>query len=359
MSPDFVVQDIVETYSSFIWTDRYDLCGDFELYLPVKSAPASLLVKDNYLSRGDSDRLMIIETVELTTNADSGDFYKITGKSLESILNRRIIRDFTILTGSLQESIHYLLNRDVIYPSLTARKISNFDFVQSTDPLVTTLTTSAQYRGENLYDTIVSLCQSNGIGFKTILGSDFRFKFQLFCGKDRSQSQSVNPCVIFSPTFDNLLSSDFVDSNASWKNCSLVGGEGDGAERRVVDTASPSGSEWSGLARREVFTDAAGASSKNSDGSTINDTDYANQLIQKGQDDLATKSNSPKFDGSIAPGVNFKYNEDYSIGDVIQLEDGYGNSQRVIITEYIYSVSDTEVKEYPTLTALEEATDGS
>ena len=46
--------DIVDTFNSLIWTDRYDEYGDFEIYTSVTDQALSLLQMDYYLqSRSD------------------------------------------------------------------------------------------------------------------------------------------------------------------------------------------------------------------------------------------------------------------------------------------------------------------
>ena len=82
---------LVDAFESMIWTDRYDEAGDFELYLSAESSALGYLKHGYYLWNKHSDRLMIIETIEITTDVENGSHCKVTGRSLESILDRRII----------------------------------------------------------------------------------------------------------------------------------------------------------------------------------------------------------------------------------------------------------------------------
>ena len=286
------VIDIVETFNSFIWTDRYNEYGDFELRISIDDRSVKALRIDRYLQNRDSDHLMIIDTLEIDSDAEDGTYLVVTGKSLESILGRRIVWGLKILEGNLQNGIKSLLNENVISPSNLDRKINNFVFEESTDPLITELSIKAQYTGDNLYDVIHTICENQNLGFKVTLNDSKQFVFKLYSGKDRSYSQSENPYVIFSPKFDNLLSGNYIESKAAWKNVTLVGGEGEGTERRYTAVGNVSG-----LKRREIFTDARDVSSTTEAGETISSDAYISLLRQRGKEKLSENVNVMSFEG--------------------------------------------------------------
>lgn len=97
-----------------------------------------------------------------------------------------------------------MLNECIISPSIADRKISNFVFVPSTDPKITSLKIDNQYTGDCLYDVIKGLCEENNIGFKIVLTDENKFAFSLYAGVDRSYEQTENPYVVFSPNFENI-----------------------------------------------------------------------------------------------------------------------------------------------------------
>lgn len=150
---------VLDTFQSFIWTDRYRGYGDFEIYMPAETSALSYLKEGNYLVTKDSDRMMIIEDIQVDTDAENGNHLIVTGRSLESILCRRVIWGYKVLNGNFQDAIRTLLNENVIAPSNSKRKIPNFVFRVSTDTRITGLTVDTQFLGENLYDAILSLCE--------------------------------------------------------------------------------------------------------------------------------------------------------------------------------------------------------
>ena len=194
--------------------------------------------------------------IQITSDTEDGNHVTVTGRSLESILDRRIVWGQKLLSGNLQNGIKTLLNENVISPSDSNRKIPNFIFKESIDPAITKLKLEAQYTGDNLYDVIQKICEEQGIGFKITLNDEKQFVFELYAGSDRSYDQTENPYVIFSPKFENIINSNYIESKASLKTVTLVGGEGEGAGRRYTTVGG-----GSGLNRRELFTDARDISS--------------------------------------------------------------------------------------------------
>lgn len=351
LDKNFASSDTLDVFESLIWTDRYAEYGDFELYMPANKKTLDMLPSGYYLYLKESEHMMIIEDFELDTDTDEGVHLKVTGRSLESILDRRIVWGLTTLTGSLQNGIKKLLDENIISPSDASRKIPNFVFRASTDERITALNIDAQYFGENLYDVIVDICKSENIGFKVVLeGSNF--VFSLYMGQDRSYDQDVNPYVVFSPGFDNLMNSNYIESEKTLKTITLVAGEGEGSNRKTVSVASTEGGK-SALERRELFTDAAGVSST-VDGGTLTDAEYNSQLIQKGFEELSKNKKTTSFEGEVDSGTTYTYSEDYYLGDVVQIANEFGREKCSQITEFVRSQDDTGLEYYPTFSSYED-----
>lgn len=225
LNPNLETIKNIDTLKSLIWTDRYYGAGDFEIYTPVNLELMSFLQQDYYLWHKGSEHLMMIESIEIKCDLEEGDHLIVTGRSLEFILDRRIVWEQTILTGNFQDAIQTLLNENVISPAIEDRKISNFIFEPSTDPNILSLTVDAQIeRGTNLYEAILALCFERGVGFK-ITPSDDKFIFKLYKGQDRSYDQFDNPYVVFSSNFENLINSNYIETKTNLKTVTLVDGE--------------------------------------------------------------------------------------------------------------------------------------
>lgn len=350
LNKEFESVGIIDAFNSFIWTDRYDSYGDFELYLPMNIELFSFIQEDYYLWISTSEHCMIIEKITIDSNVEDGDFLTISGRSLESILDRRIVWGQKILSGGLQDCVETLLNECIISPTITDRKITNFRFEPSTDPSITALQLDVQYNGDNLYDVINTICTKSGIGFKMVLDDYNNIVFSLYKGVDRSYIQNENPYVVFSSEFDNLLNSNFFHSKAEFKNVAYVAGEGEGKSQKNTSVSIGS---FAGIDRREIYVDASGISSDTEDGE-LTAEEYTSQLAEKGKEELSTHLCQTAFEGELEPNTMYVYGKDYNIGDIVQVADNYGNERTVYISEIVTSQDENGTLIYPTFKSLEE-----
>ena len=350
LDENFNTVAVIDDYISLIWTERYSEYGDFELYTLATIELLQILKKDRYLAISESDRVMIIDDIKLETDIEDGVFLTVTGKSLESILERRIIWGQRTIKNNLQFSIKALLNENIIRPVDGERRIDNFVFEESNDEVFVDLELGAQFMGDNLYDVIRALCEATGIGFKIVLNAANQFVFSLYAGKDRTYSQNDYPYVVFSPEFDNLLSSDFRDTNKALKNAAFVVGEEleDGSGNRTRSVG-----DGVGLSRREIFVDAKGVSSKTEDGEVLPDSDYNKLLDQEGQNRLAECIEVSTFTANVDYSRMFKYGEHYFMGDVVQIANEFDIEGTARVTELIRSHSETGLDIYPTFIMIE------
>lgn len=346
LNADFESIAVIDTYESMIWTDRYNAYGDFEIYFAMDESLLEYIKEDYYLWLKESDHSMIIEDIKIDADTEEGNRLIVTGRSLESILERRIIWGQRIFSGNLQNAIQTMLNENIISPSVADRKIANFIFVPSTDSKITSLTIDNQYTGDDLYTVIKGLCEENNIGFKIVLTDDNQFAFSLYAGADRSYDQTENPYVVFSPNFENIINSNYFSSKAGYRNVTLVAGEGEGASRKTTVVGSASG-----LDRRELFTDARDISSDTEDG-TLSDAEYIAQLRTKGLKNLADHMITTAFEGEVEVTRLFKYGEDFFIGDIVQIANEYGNENSAYISELIISNSNEGLSIYPTFKTI-------
>lgn len=348
---NFQSEGLIDAFESFIWVDRYSSYGDFELYTTITKKYLELIKQDKILWIEDSEHSMFVEKVEIISDVENGNYLLVSGKSLESILKRRIIWTQTILNGNLQDCVERLINDSIINPSISQRKIDNFIFERTDDPEITKLTYEGQFTGDELYEAIVQICDSVDIGFKIIIDNKKKqFVFKLYRGEDRSYSQTKNPYVIFSPKFENIINSNYLNDNSSYKNITLVAGEGEGNERKTVTVGD---NNLVGLKRRELFTDARDISSRDGD-RTISDSEYNQLLTTRGNEKLKENKNIKLFDGEVDTTKMYRYGKDFYMGDITQLESEYFSESRVRVVEFIHSIDKTGIKNYPTFEVVEE-----
>ncbi len=123
-NPKFELVGVIDSYTSLIWTERYNNCGDFEIMISANDKNVDILQNGYYIKRTDTDRVGIIETKTTQTNEETGDYIIVSGRMLESILDRRIVWQHTTLNGSINESVHRLLIEKRNFPRYKGKNYS-------------------------------------------------------------------------------------------------------------------------------------------------------------------------------------------------------------------------------------------
>lgn len=367
---DFIVKDrnvrpvaVVDLYSSAIWAERYSDAGEFELYLPLDSNYLDFLAVGNYLTIKDSDRAMIIESMQLESKLDSGEKVVLfKGGSLESILKRRIIWTQTSLTGNIVSVVESILNTNVISPGtggvgrVSPRAIPNFIFGGAVDSDTTAYlqsvgTIECQFNGETVFDAIKSICDQVNLGFKIVFNDAGKFVFYLYYGTNRTLSQAVRDAIVFSPEYDTLISSRYLQDFTPYRNVALVEGEEKENEPRKREIVYAGSTEPSGLDRRELYVSASDIHSEE-DGQTLSDSEYRNLLRYKGYLELQENKVTTAFDGEVETSIGPQFNRDYFLGDFVSTMNEFGLGSVAQITEYIRSYDAKGYSAYPSFVMI-------
>lgn len=350
--------EVLDNYTSLIWTERYSDVGDFELTLPFYIQYLPSLIPDNYICMDESDVVMVIEDVNLSSDSKEGYSMTITGRSLESVLDRRIVWNKTIInpndndTEKFQTSLKKILDSNIIKPSDSARKIPNFNFIVNDDPRFNSKDAifNGYFYGETLLEVVNSVCSTFDCGYSLRLNkSTKQLNFKLYYGVDRSFDQDKVPRIIFSPDYDNLSSSNVYNSIYNYKNTALVYGE---KEVDKPKTLTITDSKFKGYNRRETFVDASGINPYDDNQQLISDSLYMKLMKQKGYEELLESSYEDAFDGTSEDSLSFKYGKDYFIGDIVQTANEFGYKSRSRITEFIRSKNVNKSEQYPTFTSI-------
>lgn len=357
---------IIDTAQSIIWKSVYYGVGEFEIYVAATPTTLSLLQLDYYVTRLDNDECGIIEHIEITDEASEGKMIVASGRFLKSILERRIVMNChvggsgsaymwynipTTLSGNLETEVRRLVSNNTVnistnylYPrripelNMTDDDITGLDIViSSTNDSGASVDASKQVSYDNLLNYTDSVLQEYSCGAKMWLDLDdeqLRFRYKIYQGADRSRDSTTHQPLIFSKEFDNLTSLTYVLDNTTKKTTAFVGGEDTGSSRKFA-FANAYGDL--GLNRREVFVDA---SDLTTDGETGLEelTDYRQQLETKGYQTLATTLITETMEGKVdLTNSRLIYGKDYSLGDLITIEDKelnkYINSRILSVTE--------------------------
>lgn len=368
LNEHFETVAVIDTYESFIWTDRYNECGDFEIMLPGTQDNLDLYKIGYYVEIDSSEHTMIVETLETQADSETGVKLKVSGRSLESILDRRIFLNKVVIpNGTSTEAKQLWFNlRRCFYQTLmkngnnfpptfddkvtgAPRVIENFRYEKPSDPDIVAIEAEDQElnHGDNLYDAVVDICKEQYLGWKLIRDDEGFLNFSLYKGLNRSYGQDISkpqlPYVVFSPGYENIINSSFVNSTTTLKNVAMIVASGDNGD--VKANCFNGEVEPSGLYRRETTFSLDNIKQAGSDSDK-----FSTRLKKKAKKELAKSEyrETKTFTGKIDAESLFVYGSDFFIGDIVEVINEMGIESCGRITEFVMSITDDGVDYYPT-----------
>lgn len=353
---------VVDKFESLIWTERFSAAGDFQLALPSTLSNRKRFVPGVKLACNSSYRVMTVETVEDGTDSDGKKMIKLSGPSLEDILEDRVARgtlgDLTAtpkwtLTGTPGDIMRQIFHDICVTGILDSGDKITSVIEDSIFPVDTIAEPSDEYTVEldltTVYKAEKNLADLFGLGFRLVRHPLTSLLYwDVYSGSDRTSQQTTLPAVIFSPDLDNLQNTKELTTIQTYKNVayvfSPVGYEivyaldvdptVEGFERHVL------------LVQADDITD--------SDGPTA-----SAKMIQRGQEELGKNRRFSGFDGELSQKSQYKYGIDYNLGDLIEMRNSDGYTNYMQVTEQIMASDSEGDKSYPTLAINKFITPGS
>lgn len=393
---------VIENYESAIWNSKFDECGDFEMNFPYFDGFNTILELGEYVlcdefydKTLDEATLMVIETVEVSKDSDGTSKIKMTGRDIRILLDRRIVlnvREFKEWENEAQEIhntvktvIDTIIDENIIhaqglskqyddgmsgYIDVTVpperRVIDNFEIIDVSGFTDKNLKEDIGYKGDSLYEAISNLCKNYKLGFNVSYNfSDSKFKFRLLNRVDKTSEQNVNEPIIFSPSFENLSSGNYIESISVEKNAALIGGEGDeyNAMFNVIEPDDDLNINLRGFDRKEVYIDASSISQYDykDDSSpytiSVGNKEYLGIIKDKAKKEMDKLKRSQLYDGTVDSETGYKYLVDFNVGDIVDVMSEYGFTSKCYISEVILSIDASKRSIIPTFTSIDNEED--
>ncbi|EWM54181.1 siphovirus ReqiPepy6 Gp37-like family protein [Ruminococcus flavefaciens] len=318
------LEAVCDSFSSLLWDIEYYQCGCFEVYIAANPENLSIFQTGRIVGRDDdSQHFGIIDSVQIDTDAENGDYLTVKGRFLMCLLERRIIHPTYNVTAqkAYSEIVHdivrqnTLLNDNRRIPGLSLGSVSGACWEQ---------TATLQVSYENLMEWVYTICEKIGgsanIRLVKDVGETYKMVLDLAEGTDRSLLQEENPHIIFSDAYSNLLSFSYASDSAVTRNFAYIYGHGEGAERKnttyCVDT------EPTYLDRYELYVDAKDISEEEQvEGETvpIPEGQYIALLKTRGSEKLVDPKTASESE-IAADSTQYVYNRDYFVGDYVTVE---------------------------------------
>lgn len=300
---------------------QYYGVGEFEIYARATKTALAAFQNGNYITLPHLPYIWVIEDVKTPYEAGRGYMIIATGRQAKAILGKRIINKQTQLPAQLTPAVFALIQKNAGAEAGGVRKIEGLDELAS---VVVKPITETQVSYSNLLTYTDELLQAYETGAELTITEAAAFRYRIFEGVDRSAE------IIFSQTFDNLLSSNYGRSVAGLHNFALVGGQGEGTARILQEyDAAPS---LRGIDRAEIFVDAKDISNKYTDENgeeleldlTTADglATYKKWLTERGKAKTSASVQIETFEGEIdAVASPYKFGADFYLGDRVRVQD--------------------------------------
>lgn len=297
--------------------------GEFEVYTRATKTALAALKNGNYITLPNKPYIWVINDVRVTYEAGRGYMISAKGRQAKAILEKRIINAQTQLRGDITTAVFSLIRKHAGADAGDVRKIEGLEELTSAVVLPISET---QVSYKNLLTYTDELLQAHEVGAELTITKAAAFRYNLYEGVDRSEE------IIFSQTFDNLLSSSYARNTAAVRTVALIGGQGEGSERILHEyNAEPS---LSGIDRAEVFVDAKDISSKYTNESgeeteldltnAAELATYKGWLTERGKAATDAGAQIETFEGEINTAASvYKFGEDFYLGDRVRVQDDF------------------------------------
>jgi hypothetical protein len=299
----------VDAYEYLSWTRRYRRPGAWRCqinrYLPAAKefVPGRLV----HFRRNGEDRLGLIETrqISVDTSGRPSEQWTIAGREVLGILGDRLClhgvstgTGYDVQTGPAETVMRHYVDANAINPADYTRIVPFLSLAPTNAERGGTTKQSARF--DVLADLLESICAASGLGYRGRWSwDDRRLYFEVIEGVDRSDS------VKLSPALGNCTIKGYHESTNLAPSVAVVAGQGEAADRMVVDVGTVDG--LIGLARRERFVDAR-------------DLTTEADLRQRGAEKLAEDGDTTTLEIEYIQTAMYRYGEDFDIGDVVHVE---------------------------------------
>jgi hypothetical protein len=368
-------RDVIDSYISVVWTEKYLDSGTVVLSVPATLANREALKEGTFLSTPTSSEVMMIDTQDVQDN-----ILKVSGLTLDSFLaNRLVIPGNSVpfqsyVTGSQLPGVAMcdLVTRHCVAGGFVATGGTFFGGLIGAKQVITNLVIGnidqsgtpqpfSIKRGP-LLDPIKEIGVANGVGWylrpTNVLPGSYQLTFGTYSGLNRTSDQSVNGIVRFSPGLDSLTDIKELRSGAGYKTVAIaVSPDFDPV------TKLSGGTTYAGLAYapgaydldidfklRVLCVEVTGITLE-SCGALF--STYKKLMDAEARNALANNNYTKVVDGEVVPQSEFVYGTHYNLGDIIELQDQYGYIQKARVTEYIRSKDASGSRAYPTVSVLD------
>lgn len=308
---DFLVVDsggvqlaYIDDYTSAVVNEKAYAPSTLKIEISRFSTNASELKPGNFVVTMDSPSIVFLLEYQETDDEDEEYTLAVRGKEVGPSVSRVVIPPSgethdEVSSMAAETALYHYVDNHIGPAASSSRSLDRFRLATDEGK---GLSVSVRSRYEQLADVLYRISQLSGLGWQTVYdGSLNEYEFQVYQGSDLSGQ------VIFSVDFDATLGEKVLHNEQDWKTYAFVAGQGEGANREVVETYIED-TEPTSYDRREAFIDARDV--KNTEGSTT-------VLTQRGDEMLEDNKPEESFEIKVNPLGSFVFRQHWDIGDLV------------------------------------------
>lgn len=339
-------------YDSIMWIERYKSPGEFTLKAKLSSGLQNLLPLGSIISHARTYDACIVENHEIVESADLDPVITITGRSLDSYLENRIVglniamttptvpfTQYTLAVDKLDNQIMQLINDHIDLNDEIYAHSENISSIEVERVIKRQTVLQAVQDLLSLDDLGIRVVRKNPYGAITSYSSAHT---SLYVHKGNDHSNDV----IFSWNLGELEGANYLFSLKSLKNAALV--QSNYLEVVVYDdnTLNP-------YDIRFMLVDASDLDSAYTElPTTAQLLVLVEQLATRGFESLSTQNAVNISSVDISKATNYKYREDYDIGDIVSISGNYGVIEKRRVVEFVEIEDENGEVGYPTLSGI-------
>jgi Siphovirus ReqiPepy6 Gp37-like protein len=349
---------IIQGAISKMWTERYRDPGEFEIKAPLSSGLREFLPLGTLISHTDSVEVMIVENHEIKEKGKEDPQLVITGRSVETFLENRIVgmnrvratvyvEEYILPVWNPKFQATKLIN-DHISPTYTYSPddaLSNFYGVVDTSiPTLPDAEAMTISHGTNVHKALLDFITNYDWGIKTVRrnafgnmpGADTESWIWVYQGADKTKN------VTFSWKGGDLESAEYLFTQKRSKNTAIIIGRYCWA---VVDT--PGFTKYN---RRMMLVDGDdidGYLDTKPSGALF--PEITKKMRTRGAAALKANNSHAITRTDITNITRFRYRQDYDVGDLVSLDGNFGQMATMRVVEYVEIEDENGESGHPTL----------
>jgi hypothetical protein len=352
LNTDWRQDDLIENWSSLIWTERYRDPGDFSLKTADIKATIAALPLGCTVTLGDTREVCIVENHDIERDQNTGaPMLTVSGRSFETFFeNRTTLIKPDPIKSSIDDTNATIVN-DRTAPFTGARLIDNARGTllgaNEEIPQINGSVTSEAEAGEAImdrfiargstYSELIKVLQEENCGIRNLRPLNASAPqltlnvYKFFSGSSFNADVALD--VISGHFIGNVR---YTWSIKDYKTAVYVA-----SKNYFVKVFASGQSGNTGMAHRVDLLDQGDITQK--------DAKVPTMLKAKGKAYLEAHKKVFLIEGTVSPDLPFEYNIDYGLGDRIKVRGDYGAEATMRIVEYIRSEDDGGETAYPTL----------